>query len=180
MFLAFSPFRFRWLLEASRWPQDGPREPQKRPERAPRRPQTALPGSLGGASWGRLGASWRTHGEPLCSLLRSLGRIFGASFSHYPVFASDMLRIFFEALRLPKDSQREPQEWAPLGPISRNSSAAKGTGDAGVSRNAPLGGGGRAQFRETPPRPRNWRSKCFSKCPAGGTGGNRNFEEQPR
>ena len=39
MFVVFSPFRFRWALEASRWPQDGPREPQEGPKRAPRRPQ---------------------------------------------------------------------------------------------------------------------------------------------
>ena len=39
MFFAFSPFRFRWALEASRWPQDGPREPQDGPKRGPRRAQ---------------------------------------------------------------------------------------------------------------------------------------------
>ena len=36
---AFSPFRVRWALEASRWLQDGPRGPQEGPRRAPRRPQ---------------------------------------------------------------------------------------------------------------------------------------------
>ena len=36
MFLASSPFRFRWASEASRWPQDGPRGPQEGPKRAPR------------------------------------------------------------------------------------------------------------------------------------------------
>ena len=39
MCLAFSPFRFRWALEASRWPQGGPREPQDGPKRGPRRAQ---------------------------------------------------------------------------------------------------------------------------------------------
>ena len=39
MCFAFSPFRFRWALEASRWLQDGPRRPQERPKRGPRRPQ---------------------------------------------------------------------------------------------------------------------------------------------
>ena len=39
MFFAFSPFRFRWAVEASRWLQDGPRRPQERPKRGPRRPQ---------------------------------------------------------------------------------------------------------------------------------------------
>ena len=56
MCFAFSPFRFRWALEASRWPQDGPREPQEGPKKAqdgpkiaqeapksaPRRPQDAV------------------------------------------------------------------------------------------------------------------------------------------
>ena len=39
VFVAFSPFRFRWALEASSWLQDGPRRPQERPKRGPRRPQ---------------------------------------------------------------------------------------------------------------------------------------------
>ena len=39
MCFAFSPFRFRRALEASRSLQDGPRRPQERPRRAPRRPQ---------------------------------------------------------------------------------------------------------------------------------------------
>ena len=39
MFLASSPFRFRWASEASRWLQDGPRGPQEEPKRAPRGPQ---------------------------------------------------------------------------------------------------------------------------------------------
>ena len=39
MFFAFSPFRFRWTLEASRWLQDGPRELQDEPKRSPRRAQ---------------------------------------------------------------------------------------------------------------------------------------------
>ena len=39
MCFAFSPFRFRWALEASRWLQDGPRRPHERPKTAPRRPQ---------------------------------------------------------------------------------------------------------------------------------------------
>ena len=38
MFFAFSLFRLRWALEASRWPQDGPRRPQERPTGGPRRP----------------------------------------------------------------------------------------------------------------------------------------------
>ena len=42
MLFAFSPFRFRWALEASRWLQDGPKTASRASKSAPRGPQEAI------------------------------------------------------------------------------------------------------------------------------------------
>ena len=92
MLFAFSPFRFRWALEASRWLQDGPktaprasksapRGPQEGPKRAPRQPQER-PRALQEASWALiwapLGPPWAHPGHPLAR-----GPIYPICLLHY-------------------------------------------------------------------------------------------------
>ena len=42
------------------------------------------------------------------------------------------------------------------------------------------GTGGGRNFEKLLRGLKTWRRRSFSKCPAGGTGGKRNFDEQPR
>ena len=56
MFLTFSPFRFRWALEASRCPQNDPREPQPTPS------PWAWRGGFAGSWSVCIGPRWRQEG----------------------------------------------------------------------------------------------------------------------
>ena len=92
MFFAFSPFRFRWALEASRWPQDGPRERQEGPKRARRAPRR-LQGS----------PQERHKRTPIADVSRSLG----AMLIDAPLFSDRWPPGWFQTA--PKRPQEAPK-----------------------------------------------------------------------